>query len=69
MMVLLPAPIVMAWTVYGPSRHAIAVVVTIVAALPALLLMPVAWTGPVMNHTAFEGLVAWFSFLAVIVVS
>lgn len=69
MMVLLPAQIVMAWTVYGPTRHAIAVVVTIIAALPVLMFLPRSWTGSHLDRPAFEGLVAWFSFIAVMVMS
>lgn len=66
MVVILPTPILLAWTVYGWGRHAMVVAATVIATLPVLLLLPDAWTHPPLSRPAFELLVAWFSFLAVL---
>jgi signal transduction histidine kinase len=62
-LVLLPTPVLFAWTTYGPGRHSAAVSAAFVAGLLSLFVLPRFWPAPPLERGAFEGLVAWSSLL------
>jgi signal transduction histidine kinase len=62
-LVLLPTPVLFAWTAYGPGRHAGAVSALFVASLAALLAAPRLFPPPPLDRAAFEALVAWSALL------
>jgi len=62
-LVLLPTPVLFAWTTYGPGRHSTAVSGAFVVGLLGLFVLPVVWSAPVLERGAFEALVAWSALL------
>lgn len=61
--VLLPTPVLFAWTAYGPGRQSTVVSAAFVVGLVALLAAPHFWTAPPLERGAFEALVAWSALL------
>ncbi len=61
--VLLPTPVLFAWTAYGPGRQSTVVSVAFLIGLVALLAVPSFWTAPPLERGAFEALVAWSALL------
>ncbi len=61
--VLLPTPVLFAWTAYGPGRQSTAVSAAFLVGLVALLVVPHLWTAPPLERAAFEALVAWSALL------
>ena len=61
--VLLPTPVLFAWTAYGPGRQSTVVSAAFLVGLVALLVVPHFWTAPPLERGAFEALVAWSALL------
>jgi signal transduction histidine kinase len=68
-LVLLPTPVLFAWTTHGPGRQSAAVSAAFVAGLLALFALPRVWPAPPLERGAFEALVAWSALLCALLIA
>ena len=64
LVVLLPAPVLLAWTSYGRGRHTAAVGLALTISVGLMLALPAAATGPALARPAFALLAAWATLIA-----
>ncbi len=68
MLPLLPAPLLIAWTMVGQTREATVVGAFVPLALVALAVMPERWTGAALDRRGFATLGAWSTMMSTAII-
>jgi signal transduction histidine kinase len=65
MLALIPAPLLVGWTMFGSSREGVVLGALVPVTLAAILAVPASWTAVVLDRTGYAMLATWTTLLSV----